>query len=526
MRGTTGGETHLHPHRSPQPKPFLAARTQRRGAVRAALWLGSWLGGLSLGALACVVLPPDNDKPHPGQDGRIQGDPTSTDVRVVEPSLVAEPSYTDHVLVDGAVERVFALREGGFVAASDDEIFVEVPGSEGQRYPRQECALVAAAALDGGRVLIACEAGLFIPVGGQLAPSPLASAIEGTILDVAAGRAADSLLLWLATSDALYRWRAGSIDEVRFNDAALAGSALRVDAEGGVWVLSGKRLLSLRSDGAVRVAYELTDAPESKELALDERGHLWVRLDDALYRREPEGTWSWIRFAEPVDQIAASPRAAGAWVRLGQSLVHATTDGFRQLTGTWTATLSAASEGGLFVADDGGLRRLEGGRVILFWGLAVGATVSTPQLVTLAVPDREELETLEVRLDDEEVEVDAASAEVSLDPSEMSAGLRRLTVHATYAGALPALSGELAFQVGQLPAPTWRNDIQPLFETRCAHCHGPTGGAHPLYESRMWRDDIERIVPALREGRMPTSGALPDSEVELVERWRITGMQE
>lgn len=100
----------------------------------------------------------------------------------------------------------------------------------------------------------------------------------------------------------------------------------------------------------------------------------------------------------------------------------------------------------------------------------------------------------------------------------------RLTVDEL--GAVWIDDGARLTRVGGDAAPvTWQGAISAFAEDNCARCHGGLGTARPLDDYETWTTEIDAILRALEEGRMPLDGApLLGGTVDTVRRWKEDGL--
>ena len=71
--------------------------------------------------------------------------------------------------------------------------------------------------------------------------------------------------------------------------------------------------------------------------------------------------------------------------------------------------------------------------------------------------------------------------------------------------------------------PTWADHIAPLYQARCAACHGGDT-ATVLDSAAAWAARIQDIIKEVSSGRMPLGGEiLSTSEIVMIESWRDGG---
>ncbi len=101
---------------------------------------------------------------------------------------------------------------------------------------------------------------------------------------------------------------------------------------------------------------------------------------------------------------------------------------------------------------------------------------------------------------------------------------------ATRALALTA-TGVARLWLGAVPPPpktSWKKDLEPLFQKRCASCHAPTGYAPTKLDTRdQWIANIDKITYMTTQGYMPLYGpALTQDELDLIAAWVAGGLLE
>lgn len=110
---------------------------------------------------------------------------------------------------------------------------------------------------------------------------------------------------------------------------------------------------------------------------------------------------------------------------------------------------------------------------------------------------------------------------------ERPAGLGVVSASAvTLDGALWLSDGAQLVRLGSDRPPVAYAEIAAFSESNCDRCHRSLGVAHPLDSYEAWAAEVDRIVSAIDEGRMPQDGApLIGGTVELVKRWRADGLR-
>jgi hypothetical protein len=124
--------------------------------------------------------------------------------------------------------------------------------------------------------------------------------------------------------------------------------------------------------------------------------------------------------------------------------------------------------------------------------------------------------------------IETAEGRVSKVARPASLG-RVITARVTADGALWLGDGSSLHRVGNAGAPVgWEAAIQPFAEANCLRCHASVGGvARPSLDTyEAWSSNIDRIIRALDEGRMPADRQpLRNGTVDLVKKWRDDGLR-
>lgn len=120
-------------------------------------------------------------------------------------------------------------------------------------------------------------------------------------------------------------------------------------------------------------------------------------------------------------------------------------------------------------------------------------------------------------------------------PSGWARGLWVLGAFLLIAGGKVAFSaeqleGELAVSVAPFDAaaPTFRADILPVFQARCAHCHGPTRMRHEDFTNYQTVVSMKEQIydTVVVKKNMPIGMRLPPDAVNMIATWIQNGMPE
>lgn len=101
-----------------------------------------------------------------------------------------------------------------------------------------------------------------------------------------------------------------------------------------------------------------------------------------------------------------------------------------------------------------------------------------------------------------------------------------LAARATRDGAVWISDGTNLVRVGSdQPPVTWSDDVRAFSADNCERCHIPLGVGHPLDTYEAWTAEVDRIIDALEQERMPQDGAvLVGGTADLIRRWKADGL--
>lgn len=299
----------------------------------------------------------------------------------------------------------------------------------------------------------------------------------------------DGRYLFLVVEQALLRVEV-TVDGLRFV-RVLDGpvSAVAIGRDTGL-VLRGPAGLEVWDNGRVVPAPSAIGSASGSLSALvgHARGQVWARTEGGLIRFD--GTaWTRVRGIDPDARLLA-----------------ATADGGALVSGP-TATVQHAGPAVGF---------LEALSPVVREALALNAWVTRPA----------DVERILAAVDGEPLEPDPQGRYL-LAPDQLGFGERTLTLTA-FRGAEVYAQSTYRFRSEPGTPPTWTQDIAPLFEAKCALCHGEQASARPLFTRDSWVRDIEDIVVNVTTGRMPLPPVelLSSSEVAALRAWRDAGFPE
>jgi len=456
----------------------------------------------------------------------------------VQPAPLADLTVT--TLRAGPVTGVYAGPTGATYAVVGRRLWRWVPAAA-EPTDLGPCApLLSATTLADGTVVLATLEGVRSVRDDVLGTPPLADAVADRFV---VGLATTLDVLFLSTDAGLLAWRGGALYALGFGPSEESPEyASLAPAADGLWIARNDALTWLAPDsGAPNAAWRAwpvdTGGWHIDALAATTDGTLWALDAGELRALDVDGRQAWFALPEPVLGVSAAPDAPDLWLR---------TD-----AGLWR------SAGGLFVpfnapAALSGLAAASEGRVLLAWADTVGVGVPGRGF-SLDAPRSPLAEdaVVEVRPATPErvtqviAQLDALPAEdvvgppwrVTLDVEALGDGPHTLTLTTRWADA-PDATARFDFRVAlpppppppptTPPPPTWSQDIEPLFTTHCAQCHGPRGFAHPIDGAAGLESEYDAVFAAVRERRMPLppNRALTAAELALLTGWAAAGFPE
>ncbi len=383
-----------------------------------------------------------------------------------------------------------------------------------------------------GTTLLATPSGLLSAQEQVLGLPPLADALGArhvtdleTVGDV----------VFLATTEGLLAWRGGALFEVDFGLQADLG-----EADGPLLIAAGARrlfvaqhqqLFSLSEGGGSFLSSPIsTPGWRFETLGVDGLGTLWVIDAGTLRSLSGEGQEQWLSLPEPVVSIAARPDVPEVWIRTTTGLWLQRGGLFQRYLGAGEVVAQAVTALGqvMLARADGLFLGLPGRGVSLN---RPDGVVSQPTAAEILPAFPDHVSEVVSRFDDLEARVIAGPPwSILLDPVSLGDGPHSLTVTVRYDDAPPS---EVRFDFvvalpPSPPSPTFTEDIAPLFQAHCDPCHGPRGFAHPIAGYLGFRNEIDAILTAVGERRMPLPPNRPLSpeQITLLVEWSAGGAPE
>lgn len=437
-----------------------------------------------------------------------------TEMLAPPPVHFGVPLADGRVLVDDA-RGLLLLRD-----AADDGVRVGEPNELGD---------LVSVTLVGDTTLLVGTNGTYTLRGDELFASPVRTALGDTpIRDVVSTPREDSPNddLWVLAGDALYLYRDGELRPIQIDGISFAGAIMAtapIRLRRGVWVSTQDRMFELGMRGDTLEAFEIVDAVDATDMTSDGRGTLWIVANGTLYALGLDRVLT--EYELPFEPTALhSTRASGdLYIESTSGLWHAMDGAFRPVTGIGEATLHPGIDGEIYATSPEGLTRIRARHRVRVLGLAPGERLVSMTTVEIDVPFADRATGVEAAIGTAPMTVLDAPKRVEIDPASLSVGAHELVVTVHYGdGTLPVVL-RTPFQVG-LDA-NWNEDVRPVFEARCAMCHGEGGSAPTRLDTKeRWQANIDTILFNVRERRMPL-GQMPleADTIALIEAWSAAG---
>lgn len=426
-------------------------------------------------------------------------------------------------LVEGA-GTALAVAAGHQVLAEQGDaiVLVEAGSPVPTTLDQNRLGLVDAARLPGRQLLVATDDDLRVWVDERLEPSELGDAVGGPV----AALAPQGEILWLSAGGALYRLQGSQLDRLDLAGATPTGPlAAGPQAGGTLWVATDEGLLGL--DGATLELLEEQPDVDAGSLAVDAAGEVYAVDADALWHRQAgSGHWTRYRADAALLSVHASPEAAGAWIRTDGPLLHVQGETFRRAEPSGVQVARADELGRLVLSDGAAVLRVGIGRAVAVVGLDDGDRLAGQHELLLAPSRVGEVVALSATVDGQPLEVDLDAGVVLLDAAAYAAGEEHaFQALARWDDGVEASSPVLRFTVDYTGDVTWIDDVEPLYQERCAICHGGDSETQ-LHSAELWEANIELILQMVSSGAMPIGGdSLSASEIAMLEAWRDGGFE-
>lgn len=441
---------------------------------------------------------------------------------------------------DRAARRVAVLGPGRLlIETSTTVVYIPSAGATPVDLGPSPMPVHGVATLEWGQVVVAGARAFYVLEPSGLVESPLTMALP--LANVRQMRGVPGPTgaydLWIATNDALHMWRSGQVFRLRpgmlpVDNAKLAWGA-PVDGKLATWVASGSAIYGIVATTEGVTAYQSLDLEGywTDAMAVDFEGTLWVASNGVLRSRSWDGSWYVHDLVTGVRDLAAHPDAHDLWIVTDEGLWHHKRGVFRPVVNAPAVTsITPTADGTALVIGDRAITRVFPGRSVRVEGLVDGSRLQQTTEVTI-FPDAESaVSSVTIAVDGDVSALMGPPWSVSLDPDDFDDGTHRLAVDVEYGDGSPTVSVSVDFSVFHQPPPTWSDDIEPLFDDKCALCHGDGAGAtaRALHTPALFISEFDRILTAVADSRMPLppNPPLSPEQIELIVGWRAAGYLE
>ncbi len=428
---------------------------------------------------------------------------------------VAAGSATGAVSVDG-----FQI-----VANVDGALVVLDPRSSTPRTLRAVGPQVwGATSLADGSTLIATDEGLLLD-DVYLQPSPVQASLPSPALQVARRGGA----IWIRTAEGLSVWRGGALTSLDWDGAPLTAPFALGAAESGidvVWTANARGLVAIgeTTEGWAPVA--TLKGVSVSSVAVDGAGVMVASTPDGLIVRR-EGAWSAWSLSAGDARVLANPSRRGLWVASSDGLWWTDSTYFKGMVSLPEgamlpdAALSVDAVGRLLVAGEGALVRVADRPTVAVVGLRNLASIDGETTVAAQSTPADGVTSVTMTVDAAPLEV--TDGATTLDPFEfLDDATHRLEAVTTWQDGVQAV-GVLDFTVGSVGAATWVDNVEPLFQARCAKCHAGSTQTR-LDSAEAWETNVDLILDDVTQRRMPLGGpALTGAEISVIRAWQEGG---
>ena len=432
-------------------------------------------------------------------------DPLTRGAPIASVAIALGTASTAVALDPAAEPELYAIEAGGSAAYTSGSTV----GA------RVETGALWSAARAGDDRVVAAARGLFTIEAQALVPSPLGEAFrEDTIVRLASGAGGT---LFARSATALYLYSAGVGRAVHLPGLDVSHAELAfggpIAGAPALWVTAQSGIAGLVFDGEVVRAYPERPETGGRSLGVDAAGTVWAIAAERLLRRLPEGRWI-EESALPAPQVlAVSPDGLGVWSANSEGIWQHHRGVLSRIDANPAERLIAGQEG--LVAIAGGQARLIlPGVELAIFGLREGETLSAARTVVADAGGP----SLSAEIDGTPLvgQPFRTGLKLSLSMSGLGSGAHTLRLRAG------SIERSLAFHLVDPDVPTWTRDISAIYQARCAECHNPSGNAHNLSTADRWRAEIDRILSAVREHRMPLPPKAPleMTTIDQIEAWQ------
>jgi hypothetical protein len=443
------------------------------------------------------------------------------------------------LLVDGSVRDAMGVEAPVLVLVPGDGRSPQAIGEGG------EVGAIRSVTTTGDVTLVVGEGGVLAIQGSTLFRVPVEAMLEVTEIGAIAALerpAEPGLLDWLvATDGGLFVVSDDVVRPLRAGGEPLAVTHLAPRGPGSAWAADAEGLVRITLSGGTEGAPQLerlARAGEIEALAADDEGRPWWVEDGVLFsltrdlrviaRALPTAGGS------PVGGITSLPRDGELWIHTGDPW-EAGSDGLFHFDGVVFRPIDHPLDGRVVRCASGSeclvlepashaLERLRVRHGAVLEGLAEGASLHDRTELRIVAEAADRVASMQASIDGAPVTV--TDGAITLVPADVGFGPRTLVVTLTWAdGTLPVVLRR-SF-TSEAPA-TWADDVQPVYATYCADCHGAAGPSARRLDSREgWMTEYDRLLPAITSGAMPLGRPrLPAETIALIETWAGAGFPE
>lgn len=326
--------------------------------------------------------------------------------------------------------------------------------------------------------------------------------------------------LWLQAGG-LYRWRDEQLSELQVDGPLLgpfaAGDA--IEGEPVLWASDAEDLFAIRQ----------TDSGIVEQLAIGassvavSAGAAWAVAEGLLYRHDAEG-WAAFALDEPIVGVWADPADPVAWFATDTGIYGFDGDAFALTLPDEGSPrpMGVDAVGRLILATDAGLSRVSVEPELAIVGILAGEAIGGDTEVQLYT----NLPGATFSASVGALNLEPIDGAFTLDPyALLDADEHTLVARAEWTDGARAES-QLRFRIGAPESAAWSSEIEPLYQERCANCHG--GSTQTQLDSReLWVERIDDILVEVEAERMPLGGpALSQAQIALIRVWRDGGFPE
>jgi len=449
---------------------------------------------------------------------------------------LGEPlSPTTETLVEGDVTLAVPLADGSLLIDDGTQLAIVYADA---REPTSigatgEIGTLRAYVALGTSTLIAGSAGTFVvqttPRSG-LFRAPIEDVIgEEVIRGLASSPRPDAPSdLWVATEERLYLFRDETLTEVRVEGMSLADVSLAPRAPLSVWAATPTRLLQVHVESTSRAlsATEVARPTGASALAVDADSTLWLVSDGMLWSLRSDLHLENYELPFVPTALFAARDAGDVWVQAEDgSFYHQLYRVFRLVDSMPLSDVHHGPEGTLYARVGDTIRRVRARHPITVEGLHSGPILSATRIEVL-LPNLDHVVEVRAHAGAAVLEVAGTPPSFTLEPGPIPVGAHRLTVEADYDDG--TLTAVFEAPIDIATDATWTNDIEPIFQNYCADCHGERGPSPTrLDERELWVERSDRLIENVVTGRMPLSRPmLPPSDIALIQAWASGGFAE